>query len=365
MRYTWNAVAEVLMISRTTLWHRLREMNFPLSSYSNISDSELDAVVSLLVERFPQNGIVMMWGHLKSINILVSRQKVTESLTRVAPELTHFRRSNSISRRVYSVPSPNYMWHIDGLHCLIRWRIVIHGAIDGYSRRILYLHASDNNRAKTIVSLFLEAVKECGWPSRVRSDKGGENIDVARAMLIVRGTSRKSHITGSSVHNQRIERLWRDTFRCVGHLYYSLFFDMEDCDLLDANSDHDLFSLHYTYLPRINNQLKEFASAWNSHPLRTEGGLSPLQMWRSGLLSSSAECQEEIFTGLTVNENFCDIDQSYVRCFDHEGIVIPPFSSTVNEHLLHHLRENINPLQRSNNNGLNIYSSVKDCICRF
>ena len=155
MRYTWNDVAEVLMISRTTLWRRLREMNFPLSSYSDISDSELDAVVSLLVERFPQNGIVMMWGHLKSINILVSRQKVTESLTRVAPELTRFRRSNSISRRVYSVPSPNYMWHIDGLHCLIRWRVVIHGAIDGYSCRILYLHASDNNRAKTVVSLFL------------------------------------------------------------------------------------------------------------------------------------------------------------------------------------------------------------------
>ena len=112
-------------------------------------------------------------------------------------------------------------------------------------------------------------------------------------MLIVRGTSRQSHITGSSDHNQRIEYLWRDTFRCVGHLYYSLFFDMEDCDLLDANSDHYLFSLHYTYLPRINNQLEEFASAWNSHPLRTEGS-SPLQMWHICLLSSSAECQEEI-----------------------------------------------------------------------
>ena len=108
------------MISRTTLLRRLREMNYPLSSYNGISDSELDAVVSLLVERFPQNGIVMMWGRLKSINILVSRQSVTESLTQVAPELTRFRRSNSISRRVYSVPSPTYTWHMDGLHCLIQ-----------------------------------------------------------------------------------------------------------------------------------------------------------------------------------------------------------------------------------------------------
>ena len=27
---------------------------------------------------------------------------------------------------------PNSLWHIDGYHKLIRWRIVIHGVIDGY-----------------------------------------------------------------------------------------------------------------------------------------------------------------------------------------------------------------------------------------
>ena len=89
------------MISRTSLWHQFREMNFLLSSYSgDISDFELGAVVSLIVERFPQIGIVMKWRHLKSIDILVSRQRVTESVTRFAPELTRIRRSNSISRRV-------------------------------------------------------------------------------------------------------------------------------------------------------------------------------------------------------------------------------------------------------------------------
>ena len=152
---------------------------------------------------------------------------------------------------------------MDGLHCLIRWKIVIHCAIDGYSRRILYLHASDNNRAETVFLHFHEAVTECGWPSRVRSDKGGENIDVAQAMLMVRGTNRQSHNTGSSVHNQRIERLWRDIFHCVGHLYYAMFYELEDCGLLDVNDDQDLFALHYTFMPRINSQLKQFASAWN------------------------------------------------------------------------------------------------------
>jgi len=46
------------MISKTIFWRQLRELNFP-TSYSNISNSEWDAVVTLLVERFPQNGIVV------------------------------------------------------------------------------------------------------------------------------------------------------------------------------------------------------------------------------------------------------------------------------------------------------------------
>jgi len=55
-----------------------------------------------------------------------------------------------------------------------------------------------------------------------------------------------------------------------------------------------------------------------------------------------------------------DIDMSHVRCFDNEGILIPPFSSTIDENRLYHLRENINPLQRSDNDGLDIYSIVKE-----
>jgi len=176
MRYTRQQVADVLMISRTTLWRRLTELRVPLASYSDISEHELDGVMQLLVRDFPRNGVVMMWGQLRSMNIFVSRQKVHDSLMRVSPLYVQQRRSSTISRRVYNVPAPNCLWHIDGLHCLIRWKIVIHGSIDGFSRRIIYLHASSNNRADIVLNLFQGAVMECGWPSRVRSDRGGENV---------------------------------------------------------------------------------------------------------------------------------------------------------------------------------------------
>ncbi|KAA0701572.1 hypothetical protein E1301_Tti022885 [Triplophysa tibetana] len=86
-------------------------------------------------------------------------------------------------RRPYSVPGPLSLWHIDGNHKLVRWRIVVHGGIDGYSRKIMYLKANSNNKAASVLDCFLEAVHEHGLPHRVRSDKGGENMGVARFML--------------------------------------------------------------------------------------------------------------------------------------------------------------------------------------
>ena len=93
------------------------------------------------------------------MNIYVTRQKVHDSLIGVSPHSFEHRRSQT-SRRIYDVPSSNFLWHIDGLHCLIPWKIVIHGGKDGFSRRIVYLHASLNNRALTVFHLFHEAAKD-------------------------------------------------------------------------------------------------------------------------------------------------------------------------------------------------------------
>lgn len=84
-----------------------------------------------------------------------------------------------------------------------RWRFVVHGGVDGFSRLVVYLNVAGNNRASTVLQSFIAAVEQYGLPSRVRSDKGGENADVAEFMIRSRGANRNSHITGRSVHNQR------------------------------------------------------------------------------------------------------------------------------------------------------------------
>ena len=106
----------------------------------------------------------------------------------------------------------------------MRWKFIIHAGIDGYSRLIVYLKCSTNNRASTVYELFLRAIQQYHLPSRVRSDQGRENIRVAQHMIEHRGAERHSIITGSSVHNQRIERLWRDVHQSVTLLYYTASF---------------------------------------------------------------------------------------------------------------------------------------------
>jgi hypothetical protein len=186
--------------------------------------------------------------------------------------------------------------------------LVVHGGIDGYSRMIVYLGCNNKNKAETVLSLFSEACTKYFVPSRVRCDKGRENIEVARYMLTNRGFDRGSVITGSSVHNQRIERLWRDLFNQVVYQYYSLFHNMEDAHLLDPLNDAHLFALHHTFIPRINQSLELFTYMWNQHPISSQKNHSPVQLFTLGI-------QKLLSKGVIANDFFL-----YAENWDSYGI---------------------------------------------
>ena len=62
----------------------------------------------------------------------------------------------------------------------------IHGCIDGYSRKILWLETIHSNDDPFIVgTIFLDNVRDAGCPNRVRSDCGGENITLVVSRIFV------------------------------------------------------------------------------------------------------------------------------------------------------------------------------------
>ena len=289
LQFTQAEISKLYGCSPRTI--RRRILRYELQefvSFSDISDEDLDSLVIRFVATFPNAGQNTLAGYLQSCNLRIQRQRIRDTMARIDPEGTALRTRNILHRREYRVQGPNSLWHIDGNHKLIRWRIVIHGGIDGYSRVPVFLHASDNNRAVTVLQSFLKGVQLYGLPSRVRSDCGGENMLVSEYMLRhpQRGPGRGSFITGRSVHNQRNERFWRDLFSGCISVFYYLFYNLEDCGLLSPSSEADLFALHYAFLPHINANLNVFRLAYNRHRLRTQRNHSPLQLWLQGMLTT-------------------------------------------------------------------------------
>ena len=117
----------------------------------------------------------------------------------------------------------------------------------------------------------------------------------------------------TSIHNERIERLWRDVHRCIVVLYADLFRRMETDGKLDALNEVDLFCLHIVYLPRINETLDSFVECWNNHPVSTEHNLTPNQLFIQGALSQS----------------MAPTPQQPARSTSSSGIPLPTVTSTV------------------------------------
>ena len=244
-----------------------------------------------------------------------------------------------------------------------------HCAIDGYSRLVVFCKCSGNNRADTVYDLFLKAVENNGLPSRVRCDQGMENIRVARHMLRHRGVERKSVLVGSSVHNQRIERLWRDMHRCVNSIYYRLFYYLEQNSLLNPIDNIHLFALHYIFTPRINRSLCQFVDAWNSYGVRTEHGQTPNQLFTSGSLRlrNSGLPALDFFEYVPESYGMYDADDRNSDEGDAapQAIEIPSTMIVISDEELAELHAAINPLDDSDDFGVNLYTATLELLQSF
>ena len=117
-------------------------------------------------------------------------------------------------------------------------------------------------------------------------------------MLRHRRFERRSALVGRLVHNQRVERLWKDMHQCVTVLLYHLFYHLDHTDLLNSANEVYLYALQYIYLPRINKALTEL---WMPGEVGTQ---------RANQLFTQAMLMLRDL-GLTAMDIFDNVDEDY------------------------------------------------------
>ena len=120
---------------------------------------------------------------------------------------------NYLARRIYCSNGPNDVWNCDGYNKIEQYGFWIHGGVDLFSRKILWLKIVRlNNNPIVPVALYLSATKEQGFcPNLLRTDCGSQNGDIAMVHCFLTG-SNLSHRYGTSHANQRIEN-WCSHFK--------------------------------------------------------------------------------------------------------------------------------------------------------
>ncbi|VDB89332.1 unnamed protein product [Peniophora sp. CBMAI 1063] len=289
-KITHAELAAALGMSRQTFYARRREARLP-PRYADLSDDELDTLVKLYKLVKPNAGRNFTDAFLRRHGFRVQMNRIRGSLRRVDPIGQKLREHITVKRREYHVPGPNHLWHADGHHKLIRWGIVIHGFIDGYSRTVTGLRAGNSNSASTVLKVFKEATDQYGIPSRVRGDRGGENRDVAIVMILVQGPDRASFLWGTSTNNQRIERLWLDLGIQTIRQWRAFFMRLERLHHLDVKNQAHLWLLHKLFLPLIDQQCQSFKADWNAHSVSTESNRTPDDMRLLARLRQGIYCR--------------------------------------------------------------------------
>ena len=169
-------------MSLSTLKRRLSQYNLKrnktdvdLTDVERLIQNELDGLGSI-------SGYRGMWHTLRvKYGLCIQREEVESLLRRLDPAGVAEQKRHKLKRRKYTSPGPNYCWHVDGNDKRKPLGFPIHGAVDGYSRRVLWLYVdTTNNDPKVMATYFVACVEEVrGGPSLVRTDCGTENVVIA------------------------------------------------------------------------------------------------------------------------------------------------------------------------------------------
>ena len=217
-------------------------------------------------------------------------------------------------------------------------------------------------RQAPFFSVFGQGVVEFGLPSRVRGEKGMENIEVEKYMITNRGVDRGSFIVGQSVHDQRIERLWEEVNRVSSAFYKALSVFLENHGILNFFDEVHLFALQYVYLARINASLSEFVTQWNYHGMRTSSHQTPLALWHTGMMNLPRN-RPLLSTGRLISG--IDFDGPAPEVTTDNNVVVPDSTMILTEEQVAQLQLAVDPILDDGNFGIQHFLRTVDIVCSF
>ena len=170
-----------------------------------------------------------------------------------------------------------------------------------------------------------------------------------------------SFIAGPSTHNQRIERLWREVYRCVCHINYYTFYAMETSGPLNVEDPIHLFTLHTIFIPRINKALEDFSEAFNNHSVSTEGNWTPYQMWMNGMMHRNNPLAHGALDGEPDDLELYGYDPEGPSPLDEtNNVVVEPIA--LNNFMESYVLDTIDPLMQSTQLGIDLYTKALDLV---
>lgn len=267
----FSPIATSLGLTRKALSGRLFNLGWE-GVYHNLSPEECrDAILSVV----PLDRGGVNWGirHVQSLlrrelKLRLPRQLVRDVLHAMQPGHMRRREVRLLFRGQYDVIEPMVLWHMDSYDKLAKWKFRIHGGIDGASHYVLWCEVATDKLATTIFKGYKAAVDLYGHPIRIRSDYAAEHNLVREDQERARPEVVKPFLTGSSVHNQRIEHFWGQVWKKTAWFYHSLFTAMCNHNLLDLNNVWHMSSLHMVFFPLIQDDVDRHIIAWNNHRVR-------------------------------------------------------------------------------------------------
>jgi len=145
--------------------------------------------------------------------------------------------------------------------------------IDGYSRKILWLKCGHSNHHPGIIAgYYLESVTNVGgYPSRLRTDLGTENVSIAAIQAFVAG-SQQAHIYGTSPGNQRIEAWWSFYRRLRSQWWIELFEALVNHGSFQPGHVRQTDLLRFCFLHLVQEDLDSLRWHWNTHRIRPSAG---------------------------------------------------------------------------------------------